>query len=196
KALRSGGPRSTGKLYAELCPNGEITRHEFEEVLGAMGRSGLAEHQEAVFEKDGKQIPYVVVKLTRDGQGVEDAASIEFLMKDSVEISGRLPRKERRRTEAKKSAAKTSKTAGRIARTGDSQIEAALRAWRLAEAKRLGLPAFRIFTDHVLHAIAAGQPKTERELLAVAGVGMNLVKKYGPQLYRVIGETGASESRK
>ncbi len=192
KALRSSGPRSTGKLYAELCPNGEMTRHEFEEVLGAMGRSGLVEHQQAIFEKDGKQIPYVVVKLTRDGQGVDDVAAIEFLMKDSVEISGRRPRKERRRAAAKKSAAKTSKTVGRVAPAGDSRIEAALRAWRLAEAKRLGFPAFRIFSDQVLRAIAAGQPKTERELLAVAGVGMNIVKKYGPQLYRVIGEMGTS----
>jgi superfamily II DNA helicase RecQ len=48
----------------------------------------------------------------------------------------------------------------------------------------------------VLRAIAAGQPRTEGELLAVAGVGMNIVKKYGPQLYRVIGETGTSEPRK
>ena len=39
-ALRAGGGRSTGKLHSELHPDGGMTRDEFEEVLGAMARSG------------------------------------------------------------------------------------------------------------------------------------------------------------
>src|SRR5208283_974758 len=35
-ALRSGGAKSTGKLHGELCPNREMSRDAFEEVLGAM----------------------------------------------------------------------------------------------------------------------------------------------------------------
>ena len=57
-ALRAGDAKSTGKLHGELCPNGEMSRDVFEEVLGAMARAGLVRLSDAVFEKDGKQIPY------------------------------------------------------------------------------------------------------------------------------------------
>ena len=67
QALRQVGSRSTGKLYAELCPAQELDRHGFEEVLGAMGRAGLVEHQAATFEKDGKRVPYQIVSLTAKG---------------------------------------------------------------------------------------------------------------------------------
>ncbi len=63
EALRSGG-RSTGKLHAEVCPRGEMTRDDFEEVLGALARSGLIRVVESVFEKDGKSIPFRKATLT------------------------------------------------------------------------------------------------------------------------------------
>jgi len=58
-ALRSGEQKSTGKLHATLFPGGEMSRDAFEDVLGAMARAGLARLSDAVFEKDGKQIPYL-----------------------------------------------------------------------------------------------------------------------------------------
>ncbi|MGH9469731.1 MAG: RecQ family ATP-dependent DNA helicase, partial [Terriglobia bacterium] len=63
--LRSGGARSTGKLYGDVCPGHEISRDAFEEVLGAAARAGLLEISDAVFEKDGKQISYRKAHLTR-----------------------------------------------------------------------------------------------------------------------------------
>jgi len=54
--LRSGGAKSTGKLCAELCPNNEMSRDAFEEVLGATARAGLLQLSDAAFQKDGKQI--------------------------------------------------------------------------------------------------------------------------------------------
>ena len=44
----------------------------------------------------------------------------------------------------------------------DSRLEETLRTWRLAEAKRRGVPAFRIFSDQVLKAVAAKRPATAR----------------------------------
>ncbi|PYV22077.1 MAG: hypothetical protein DMG27_19080 [Acidobacteria bacterium] len=40
----------------------------------------------------------------------------------------------------------------------DSRLEAALRVWRLVEARRRGLPAFRIFSDRTLRALATSRP--------------------------------------
>src|SRR6266568_4551363 len=64
-ALRAGGVKSTGKLHSELYPKGDMSRDAFEEVLGAMARAGLVRLSDAIFEKNGKQIPYRKVGLTR-----------------------------------------------------------------------------------------------------------------------------------
>jgi DNA topoisomerase-3 len=69
-----------------------------------------------------------------------------------------------------------------------SRAEEALRAWRLGEAKRRRVPAFRILTDRALHAIAETRPETAAALLAIPGIGIHTVEKYGAQLYRILGE--------
>jgi DNA topoisomerase III len=71
---------------------------------------------------------------------------------------------------------------------GDSKIEDALRAWRVAEARKLGLPAFRIFGDQTLRAIAVQRPGSAAELLAIPGINIRTVEKYGAQLYRILHE--------
>jgi len=56
--------------------------------------------------------------------------------------------------------------------------------------KRQGVPAFRIMTDKVLGAIARNRPRTAAELLAIPGIGIGAVEKYGAQIYRILNETG------
>jgi DNA topoisomerase-3 len=68
----------------------------------------------------------------------------------------------------------------------DSGVESALRAWRLAEARKRGVPAFRILTDAALAGIAEQRPATAAELLAIPGIGMSTVEKYGAQIYRLL----------
>ena len=47
----------------------------------------------------------------------------------------------------------------------------ALKAWRLAEARRQGVPAFRILTDRTLVALARARPANEADLLGSRRVG-------------------------
>ena len=72
---------------------------------------------------------------------------------------------------------------------GDGQsgkvIIEALRSWRLVEARRQGVPAFRIFSDLTLRAIAQRRPEKAAELLAVPGIGASAVEKYGREIYRI-----------
>ncbi|HYI01606.1 RecQ family ATP-dependent DNA helicase, partial [Hyalangium sp.] len=63
----------------------------------------------------------------------------------------------------------------------------ALKAWRLAEARRRRIPAFRILTDRVLDAIAAVRPGDSQALMAIQGVGPKLVERYGTQLLALVG---------
>jgi DNA topoisomerase III len=67
-----------------------------------------------------------------------------------------------------------------------ARLELALRAWRLTEAKRRKMPAFRIFGDRTLRNIASSCPRTDSALLAVPGIGMGTVEKYGAQIYHLI----------
>ncbi|MBF5043400.1 RecQ family ATP-dependent DNA helicase [Aggregicoccus sp. 17bor-14] len=66
----------------------------------------------------------------------------------------------------------------------------ALRSWRLAEARERGVPAFRIFTDRVLHAIVEARPRDVASLRALDGVGPQLASRYGKALLALVGESG------
>ncbi|HEY3454949.1 MAG TPA: ATP-dependent DNA helicase RecQ [Bryobacteraceae bacterium] len=179
KALRAGGPKSSGKLHSELCRTGELSRNEFEEVLGAMARSGLLQLVESVFEAEGRSIPYKSVRLTRAGSSNEGAAALEVLIKDTGEpVSGK------RRAKGKKSV--PPKEQAPPPADVDPALEQALRAWRLAEAKKLAVPAFAIFGDKTLRAIAAHRPVLNDELRAIHGMGLSKVDKYGPDIYRIV----------
>ncbi len=182
-ALRSSGSKSTGKLYDEICPDGRLSRDEFEEVLGAMARAGLAKLMDAVFEKGGKQIPYRKVGLTREGSALTEETPIDFVMKETAEAFGKKKRKKRKAPAAKRAAGgpKTEPAA-----PVDTRLEEALRAFRLKEARRQGVPAFRIFTDKVLTAMATARPTSTRELLAIPGIGLNTVEKYGAQIFHIL----------
>jgi DNA topoisomerase-3 len=57
-----------------------------------------------------------------------------------------------------------------------------LRAWRLTEAKKKRVPAFRILTNRALVAIAEARPPTARALSDVPGVGPKLLRSYSAQL--------------
>ena len=54
-----------------------------------------------------------------------------------------------------------------------------LRALRLELAEKSSLPAFTIFTDKTLLAMAAAKPRTLREFSALPGVGSSKLEKYG-----------------
>jgi DNA topoisomerase-3 len=194
-ALRSSGTKSTGRLHSEIHPNGDMTRDAFEEVLGAMARAGLLALANAVFEKDRKSIPYRKASLTRLGDAVEVATDFELLMKDAARVEGRPRKRKKTKAAAPAKRKRVAKTAApeprRAAAAAPANVEEALRKWRLAEAKRRGVPAFRIFSDQALTAIAARRPATAAELLAIPGMGISSVEKYGAQLYRILHETRA-----
>jgi superfamily II DNA helicase RecQ len=183
KALRAGGPKSSGKLHAEVCANGDINRNGFEEVLGAMARSGLLQLVESTFEAEGRRIPYRSVRLTQAGAAADETTGLEFLMKDTDE-----PAPGKRRVKEKKSA--KAKAEDEMPADVDPGLEQALRAWRLAEAKKLAVPAFAIFSDKTLRAIAARRPATGEELLAISGMGLSKVDKYGAAIYRIVQSRG------
>jgi ATP-dependent DNA helicase RecQ len=61
-----------------------------------------------------------------------------------------------------------------------------LRAWRAAEAKEQGKPAYVIFHDATLQQIATKSPATLAELGTVSGVGETKLARYGQQVLDVL----------
>jgi DNA helicase II / ATP-dependent DNA helicase PcrA len=58
-------------------------------------------------------------------------------------------------------------------------------AWRADRAKVEKVPAFVVFTDATLTAIAETRPTDERALLRIAGIGRVKVDKYGDDVIRI-----------
>jgi superfamily II DNA helicase RecQ len=188
KKLRGLPARSTGKLHADLFPENEMSRDDFEEVLGAMARAELLAFTDAVFEKQGKRIPYRTVSILPAGRNFDEGQRAAFVMRDAVAALASPKRSKKGATVAAPQQGKLSKPASVEAPPPERQarLELALRAWRLTEAKRRNMPAFRIFGDRTLRNIASTCPKSDSALLAVPGIGMGTVEKYGAQIYHLV----------
>jgi ATP-dependent DNA helicase RecQ len=65
----------------------------------------------------------------------------------------------------------------------------ALREWRHATAREHGVPAFVIFHDSTLEAIAATQPKTLGDLCGISGIGVKKLERYGEALLAITRES-------
>ena len=62
-----------------------------------------------------------------------------------------------------------------------------LRAWRGATAKEQSVPAYVVFHDATLRAIAVAAPSTLAELAAINGVGESKLAKYGESILELLG---------
>ena len=72
----------------------------------------------------------------------------------------------------------------------DEALFERLRAWRLEKAGEESVPAFVVFTDATLRALAEIQPRTERELLKVNGIGASKRERYGDEVLALIASSG------
>ncbi|MDO5744525.1 MAG: ATP-dependent DNA helicase UvrD2 [Micrococcaceae bacterium] len=91
----------------------------------------------------------------------------------------------------------TSATERKLSRCGgcpagyDEAVFESLRTWRLGVAQSNSLPAFVIFTDATLMAIAEANPSGLVELGRVAGVGKSKLERYGEAVLAILGGESA-----
>jgi DNA topoisomerase-3 len=194
-SLRGGG-RPLGKLHTELCAQNGLDRDHFEELMGALARSGLIRLVDSVFEKEGKSIPFRKASLTRDAESVDEHAPLQLSIRGAALAVGKKGRHKKATVAAKKASKKqrvresVNKSAAEVEapRRPDSKAVTMLKEWRRRHAKKLGIPAFRIMPDRVLMAIAEKQPRSAAELLAIPGFGIKAMEKYAAQIYRILDE--------
>jgi DNA helicase-2/ATP-dependent DNA helicase PcrA len=81
------------------------------------------------------------------------------------------------------------RTRGRCAECPPAYDEAVfdrLRAWRLERARTDSVPAYVVFTDATLEAIAERAPASVAELATINGVGTVKLERYGAQVLALL----------
>ena len=84
--------------------------------------------------------------------------------------------------------ARTLRPADELEARADPEVMTALRQWRAATARASGVPAYVIFHDSTLAALAAARPQTPEQLLGLPGLGPVKVSRYGPDLLALLAE--------
>ncbi len=188
-ALRKHGRQTSGRLHKALFENEEISRNDFEDLVAALARAMLVRMIDDSFEKDGSTIRFRWIEITPEGFSHE--GSLEGI----VTLAAALQKKKaaRKKREPRKSAGKPRRAkgaAGSAEAGGDNPADEALlkalKEWRLKEAHRKRIPAFRILRDSVLVEIATMKPRSQADLLAIYGFGPTLAAKYGIKLLSLV----------
>ena len=87
-------------------------------------------------------------------------------------------------------ARRPSRPAARVeADDGDPAVADALRTWRRDRARADGVPAYVVFADRTLRAIAATRPTTLAALRGVDGIGPTKLELYGDDLIALVAAT-------
>ena len=118
------------------------------------------------------------LKLTEGSRAVLKGES-NVTLRES--ISSPAERKPRREKVAKGA---PSPAAAKLDGTGQKRFEA-LKAWRAEVAREHNLPAYVIFHDATLAAIAERAPATLEDLQGISGIGTKKLEAYGTEVLRV-----------
>jgi DNA topoisomerase-3 len=160
-------------------------------LLGALARSGLLQLSLETFRKDGKEIEFRRATITDEGRRAGSLAERVLLPIERPQPKrsrkGRKPQPSLPRPDGERAPAKDRAGAPAAGKAADTSLLAALKAWRLDEARRKHMPAFRILSDRALQAIAASRPRDGGSLLSVHGVGPKSIRQYGAKLLEIIG---------
>lgn len=68
----------------------------------------------------------------------------------------------------------------------DDELLVQLKDWRLRTAKELNVPAYVVFTDNTLIAIAEMLPSDDAALVAIPGIGARKLEQFGPDVLELV----------
>jgi Superfamily II DNA helicase len=75
----------------------------------------------------------------------------------------------------------------------DEALFERLREWRLGVARAASVPAFVVFTDATLTAIAEREPADDGALATISGVGARKLAQYGADIIAILGGADPQE---
>jgi DNA helicase-2/ATP-dependent DNA helicase PcrA len=68
----------------------------------------------------------------------------------------------------------------------DEDLLAQLKEWRLNTARELSVPAYVVFTDNTLIAIAESMPTDNAALVAIPGIGARKLEQFGTDVLGLV----------
>jgi DNA helicase-2/ATP-dependent DNA helicase PcrA len=74
--------------------------------------------------------------------------------------------------------------------SSDDPLFDRLRAWRAGRARSDGVPAYVVFHDATLHAIAERRPTDWADLARISGVGPTKLERYADEVLAIVSEAG------
>ncbi|MEM7577892.1 MAG: DNA helicase RecQ [Planctomycetota bacterium] len=110
------------------------------------------------------------------------------LLRGEVKVEMAVSRATKARAFAKSGAGGFNKTGGVTDEQIDHDLFENLRALRKELAAEQGVPPYVVFGDTALRQMAAHQPTTDTEFLAISGVGQTKLQRYGPHFLQRIKE--------
>ncbi|HEX3771358.1 MAG TPA: DNA topoisomerase 3 [Polyangiaceae bacterium] len=191
RGLQDHDGLTIGQLHRELFPKGDagpgyLDRRSLEHLLAGLVRADEVRLADDCFVKDGATVHFQRVflagnaSLARAFKIVQEARSGRRAKRGA---KAGVPRTKR---DARESVGTRERgTSEDIPSTAKALFEA-LREWRLAEAKRAGVPAFRILNDRTLLGVATETPNDEGALLRVSGIGPGAARRYGAALLGIV----------
>jgi ATP-dependent DNA helicase RecQ len=180
RALEGRG-QSTGKLFTDLRITKE--RADFDVLLEGLARAALIEIANDTFTNpEGKEITYRKAMITHEGRDPDDGTLATVWIRGSVGAG---------KSSAKK--VKKPAVADRALSAEEEALEKRIWAWRSGLAKKSGAPAFTIFADSTMRALAIQNPKTMADLRTIKGLGPVKVEKLGAEILAVCRGEGAAE---
>ena len=109
------------------------------------------------------------------------------LLRGEVKLTLRAPRAPTPRARGGRSSAASDRPPIAAGSPQGRRMEA-LRAWRRRTAQAQNVPAYVIFQDTTLLALAENQPASLAELAGIPGVGARKLERYGEELLDVLGQ--------
>ncbi len=198
--LREQGSQPVGMLFSEIAEPRKMKRANYERLVDAAVRAGLARIQNDSYVNEGQQIEFRRIGLTSDGRATPDPVSLVRVPIEGAELVRAMNQRSAKKAGARrKKGGANGRPAGTQMSLGsvplregaDELLASGLRSWRKSEAQRRGVPAFMIFNNPTLDALVKAKPTSEAELLGVPGVGAGISKKYGRKLIQIIRSGGS-----
>jgi DNA topoisomerase-3 len=177
RSLANRDGQTVGQIHREVFASGELDRRSLEHVLGGLVRANVLRLEDDSFVKDGTVITFQRARLLVSPTGPPTHFRIAGGWTRSAEAKNGHGKRRRNREHT---------AASRATSVEPQALFEALREWRLAEARRLGVPAFRILNDRTLLAIASEEPSNESALLRISGVGPGVARKFGAALLGIV----------
>jgi len=191
ESLDERDDQATGRLHREVFGE-SLARDDFENLLGALARAGLVEIRDDAFERDGKVIRFRRVRTTDRGRTHDALETVRVPVSPELGLPDAKPARRRRPKKKEVEDRPFHQTVVEMpesASDASPELIAALREWRLAEARRRRVPAFRILSNRSLTAIAETRPLDEAGLLRIHGMGSKRLEKFGQTILQIVRES-------